>query len=274
MRNPEFKEIRPNYRRQVLEITLMEGRKAKKYNLPFAVFRDKKISSKNRFSSITIDRELGNQAASFVLEDGSKGDFPADFVLYYYGPTYDWSPINQLKRALKELLSRRSLGPFRLPSHLQFQVNHIAPRESQLVEKAEHIPVTPVDQRVDFCHADLLHVRNQLFHKRAGDAVMLVFRVDADRINPPDCLRHAVLPAACIAHDKGGDASVHLRDQRGDRRACLCRFDFHFPVIAPPLTQHTIVNVRNRAHILCAHHADRDRSHRVPPLDPKGQIYS
>src|SRR3989304_6301952 len=92
-------------------------------------------------------------------------------------------------------LSLKSPDRSWLPSDLQFQVNHIAPRESQLVEKAQHIPVTPVDQRVDFCHADLLHVRDQLFHKRAGDAVMLVFRVDADRINPPDSLRHAVLPA-------------------------------------------------------------------------------
>ena len=110
MRNPKFKEIRPNYRRNVLEITLAEGRKAKRYNLPFAAFRDKKISSKNRFSSIQIDRELGNQAVSFVLEDGSEGDFPADFVLYYCDPTYDWSPINQLKRALKDKLGTSKLS--------------------------------------------------------------------------------------------------------------------------------------------------------------------
>lgn len=110
MRNPRFKEIKPNYQKNVLEITLLEGRKAKKYNLPFAVFRDKKISSKNRFSAITIDRELGNQAASFVLEDGSKGDFPADVVLYYCDPTYDWSPINQLKRALKDRLDKSKLS--------------------------------------------------------------------------------------------------------------------------------------------------------------------
>jgi hypothetical protein len=110
MRNPKFKEIKPNYKKNVLETTLLEGRKAKKYNLPFAVFRDKKISSKNRFSSITIDRELGNQAASFVLEDGSKGDFPADFVLYYCDPTYDWSPMNQLKRALKDQLGKSKLS--------------------------------------------------------------------------------------------------------------------------------------------------------------------
>ena len=105
MRNPKFKEIKPNYRKNVLEITRQKGKKTKIYTLPFAVFRDVKISSKNRFTSITIDRELGNQAASFVLEDGSKDDFPTDFVLNYCDPTYHWSPVNQLKKALKDKIS-------------------------------------------------------------------------------------------------------------------------------------------------------------------------
>lgn len=110
MRNPIFKEVKPNYRKNVLEITLQEGRKTKEYSLSFAVFRDKKIHSKNRFTSIAIDEELGNQAVSFTLEDGTKGDFPADFVLYHCDPTYDWSPINQLKRALKDRLDTSKLS--------------------------------------------------------------------------------------------------------------------------------------------------------------------
>jgi hypothetical protein len=110
MRNPKFKEIKPNYRKNVLEITLQEAKKTRSYTLPFTVFRDVKISGKNRFTSITIDRELSDQAASFVLEDGSKGDFPADFVLYYCDPTYHWSPVNQLKRALKDKISTSRLS--------------------------------------------------------------------------------------------------------------------------------------------------------------------
>ena len=110
MRNPVFKEIKPNYRKRVLEITLREGRTAIKYNLPFAVFEDKKIDSKNRFASIAIDRELGNQAASFVLENGTRGDFPADFVLYHCDPNYDWAPVNQLKRALREKIGTSKLS--------------------------------------------------------------------------------------------------------------------------------------------------------------------
>jgi hypothetical protein len=108
--NPEFKEIKPNYRKNVLEVTLRDGRKIKSYSLPFAVFRDVKIISRNRFTSITIDRELGDQAVSFVLADGSKGDFPADFVLYYCDPTYHWSPLNQLKSALKDKISTSRLS--------------------------------------------------------------------------------------------------------------------------------------------------------------------
>lgn len=110
MRNPRFKQIKPNYQKNVLEIILQEGRKIKKYYLPFAVFRDASISRKNRFASIAIDRELGSQGVSFTLEDGTKGDFPADLVLYYCEPTYDWSSINQLKRALKNQLGKSKLS--------------------------------------------------------------------------------------------------------------------------------------------------------------------
>jgi hypothetical protein len=110
MKNLKFKQVKPNYKKGVLEIALLEGRKVKNYRLPFAVFRDKKIGSKNRFASIAIDRELGHQAVSFVLEDGSKDDFSADFVLYYCDPSYHWSPLNQLKRALKDKLSSHRLS--------------------------------------------------------------------------------------------------------------------------------------------------------------------
>lgn len=110
MRNPTIKAIKPNYRKRVLEITLREGRTEKSYSLPFAVFGDKKIHPNNRILSIEVDRELGGQAASFVLEDGTKGDFPADLVLYHCDPSYDWSPINQLKRALKDKLGASQLS--------------------------------------------------------------------------------------------------------------------------------------------------------------------
>ena len=110
MRNPRFKSLKPNYRRSVLEIALQEGRKLTRFNLPFAVFSGVHIGPQNRFVSITIEEELDNQGASFVLEDGTRGDFPADFVLYYSDPTYQWSPLNQLKRALKSKLAASKLS--------------------------------------------------------------------------------------------------------------------------------------------------------------------
>jgi hypothetical protein len=110
MRNPKFKQITPNYRKRVLEVVLREGKRLKHYSIPFAVFAGMKMGSDNRFTSITIDAELAEQGATFVLEDGTRGDFPADFVLYYSDPTYQWSPINQLKGALKSKISDSKLS--------------------------------------------------------------------------------------------------------------------------------------------------------------------
>ena len=110
MRNPRFKQITPNYRKRVLEIVLREGRTLSRYNLPFAVFTGMKIGPDNRFTSITIEADLGEQGATFVLEDGTRGNFPADFVLYYSDPTYHWSPINQFKKALKGKISDSKLS--------------------------------------------------------------------------------------------------------------------------------------------------------------------
>ena len=111
MRNPKFKEITPNYKKNTLEIVLQEGRKSKSYSLPFAVLKcRKKIGKSNRITLLLIDKELANQSVSYELEDGSHGDFPADFVLYYCDPTYNWSPINQLKRALKDKVQASNLS--------------------------------------------------------------------------------------------------------------------------------------------------------------------
>ena len=110
MRNPKFKAIRPNYRKGVLEITLQEGRKLSRYTLPFGALKGTRVSSKNRFVSIDPDEELGRQGATFVMADGTRGDLPADFVLYYCDPTYDWSPINQLKQVLRDKLKASKLS--------------------------------------------------------------------------------------------------------------------------------------------------------------------
>ncbi len=73
MRNPTFKAIEPNYRKRVVEITLQEGRKLSRYDLPFSAFKTIRVSAKNRFVSIDIDEELGRQGATFVMADGHAG---------------------------------------------------------------------------------------------------------------------------------------------------------------------------------------------------------
>ena len=110
MRNPKFKSVVPNYRKNVLEISLQEGGKTSKYNLPFAVFHNHSIGVKNKFKVIKIESELKGQGASFILEDNSRGDFPSDLVLYYCDPVYNWSPLNQLKKSLKNKLKLSKLS--------------------------------------------------------------------------------------------------------------------------------------------------------------------
>ena len=111
MRNPKFKKVIANYKKNTLEITLQDGRKSKDYSLPFAVLKAKRpIGNNNRVAAIEIDKELGSQGVAYQLDDGTKGDFPADFVLYYCDPTYDWSPLNQLKRALKDKVHASKLS--------------------------------------------------------------------------------------------------------------------------------------------------------------------
>ena len=110
MRNPKFKSVRPNYRKKLLEMTLMEGKKLTRYTLPFSLVGAAKAGARNRFTRIEIEKELASQAVSYELEDGTKGDFPSDLVLYHRDPSYDWSPINQLKRFLKNELGESNLS--------------------------------------------------------------------------------------------------------------------------------------------------------------------
>jgi hypothetical protein len=105
-----FKSAEPNYHRRTLDLTVAEGKKSKAYSLPFGVFTKLKIDRTNKFRDIRIDQTVGGHAISFVLEDGKRGDFPVDFVLYWCDPEYDLSPLNQLKRALKQNLDKAGLS--------------------------------------------------------------------------------------------------------------------------------------------------------------------
>jgi len=78
--------------------------------MPFSLVGATQASARNRFARIDIEKELASQGVSYVLQDGTKGDFPSDLVLYHCDPSYDWSPINQLKRALKDELGKSKLS--------------------------------------------------------------------------------------------------------------------------------------------------------------------
>ncbi len=88
MRNPIFKQVKPNYRRRGFEVTLKEGKKLNDYILPFTAFEEHSIGTQNRVVNIKIEKDLGFQGVSIELENGSCFDFPADFVLYYCDPSY------------------------------------------------------------------------------------------------------------------------------------------------------------------------------------------
>ncbi len=105
-----FKSLTPNYHKKVLEIVLSKGRKNFEYQLPFSVFYDLRISTKNKFQTIEIEKDTGKQSVIIKLEDGKGGDFATDFVLYHCDPEYEWSPINQVKMALKDKMKASRLS--------------------------------------------------------------------------------------------------------------------------------------------------------------------
>ena len=110
MNKIRINSIIPNYRKKVLVICLQTGRNKKEYNLPFSAFKGMQIGVKNPFIKISIEKDLASQSASFILKNGKKGDFHADFVLYHCEPDYDWSPINQLKKTLKDRLNEANIS--------------------------------------------------------------------------------------------------------------------------------------------------------------------
>jgi hypothetical protein len=110
MSDPRFEEIKANYRKRALKVTLRKGRRLKTYTIPFTAFPEMKIGPRNRFVSIRIDKEFRKQGAFFTLQDGTEGSFPSDLILYYCEPSYEWSPLNQIERTLKGRMGKSRLA--------------------------------------------------------------------------------------------------------------------------------------------------------------------
>jgi hypothetical protein len=110
LKNPRFREVRPNYRKGVLEVLLEEGRRRVRYDLPFSIFEGLDIGSRNRVVKITIDPELRDEGVVLTLQDGRQTSFFTDLILYHCDPTYKWSPLNQIRRRLEGKFAGAKLG--------------------------------------------------------------------------------------------------------------------------------------------------------------------
>ena len=89
----KVRRVAVNNRKQRLEVTTSSGR-----ILPFPYAKlDPRPAQKNRVREASPDRELGNQAVTYVLESGAEGSLHLDDVLEY----------NEDPRYLSELLMHR-----------------------------------------------------------------------------------------------------------------------------------------------------------------------
>lgn len=87
------RRVAVNNRKARLEITTSSGR-----SLPFPYAKlDPRPTPKNRICEVFADRELGNEAVTYVLESGAEGSLHVDDILEY----------NEDPRQLSELLMHR-----------------------------------------------------------------------------------------------------------------------------------------------------------------------
>jgi len=89
----KIRKLTVNYRRARLEIRISSGRV---YPFPFSRL-DPRPTTRNRLRTAFIDKELGNEAVSYVLASGAEGALHIDHVLEY----------NEDPRLLSELLTHR-----------------------------------------------------------------------------------------------------------------------------------------------------------------------
>lgn len=97
-----FESIKPDYDRNCFDVVLRIGRKKMRYAMAFSCFKKIAISSDNKVVKLKIDATIRKRGAFITLADGSKTDFPSDYVLYHCEPKYEWSPLNQIKKFLKD----------------------------------------------------------------------------------------------------------------------------------------------------------------------------
>lgn len=102
-----------NNRKRQLELTVRSG---KVFPIPFAKL-DPRPTPKNRIAEAYVDRELGNEAVTYVLESGAEGSVHIDHALEYNeDPGYladiliHKLTVEARRRADQSGLSRRELA--------------------------------------------------------------------------------------------------------------------------------------------------------------------
>ena len=89
----KIRQVVANNRKGLLELTVRSGQM---YPFPYAKL-DSRPSAKNRIHVVYVDKELGSEAVTYVLESGAEGTVHIDHALEY----------NQDPTFLAELLSHK-----------------------------------------------------------------------------------------------------------------------------------------------------------------------
>ncbi len=109
----KIRQVLANNRKNRLEITVRSGQM---FPFPFAKLHPRP-STKNRIADVYVDKELGNEAVTYVLQSGAEGSVHIDHALEYnQNPEYlaevlsHKLTVEALKRIEKSGLSRRELA--------------------------------------------------------------------------------------------------------------------------------------------------------------------
>jgi hypothetical protein len=109
----KIKRVAVNHRKARLELTVYSG---KVYPFPYAKL-DPRPSSDNKIEKVYVDKELGNEAVTYVLESGDEGTVHIDHALEYNeDPTYLGEllvyqlTMEARTRIIKSGLSRREMA--------------------------------------------------------------------------------------------------------------------------------------------------------------------
>ena len=109
----KIREVRINNRKAELQLVVRSG---KRYPIPYAKL-DPRPTAKNRIRDAYVDRELGNEAVTYVLESGVEGAVHIEHALEYnQDPTYlaelltHQLTVEARRRVDRSGLSRRELA--------------------------------------------------------------------------------------------------------------------------------------------------------------------